>query len=56
MMIIKSLKILLYATFGSLVIALGLYFDNSSNKNDIASESLVPSFSEMLEKIAYIML
>lgn len=54
MMIIKNLKILLFVTFGSFVIALGLYFDDSSNKNDIASESLVPSFSEMLEKIAYI--
>jgi hypothetical protein len=53
-MIIKNLKILLFITFISLVIALGLFFNNSSNKDDIASESLVPSFNDMLEKIAYI--
>ena len=34
--------------------ALGLFFDNSSNKDDIASENLVPSFNDMLDKISYI--
>ena len=34
--------------------ALGLFFNNSSNKDDIASENLVPSFNDMLDKISYI--
>ena len=36
-MIIKNLKILLFVTFGSFVIALGLHFNDSSDKNDIAA-------------------
>jgi hypothetical protein len=53
-MIIKNLKILIFMTFCSLVIALGLYFDGSSLKKNVAAKNLVPSFNEMLEKIAYI--
>ena len=53
-MIIKNLKILIFITFCSLVIALGLYFDGSSLKKNVAAKNLVPSFNEMLEKISYI--
>ena len=53
-MIIKNLKILLTLSLGFLVISLGMYFDDNSSKNNLPSESLMPSFDEILKEIAYI--
>ena len=53
-MIIKNLKILLLISFGSLVLASGMYFDDQSSGSELPSESLVPSFETLLQEIAYI--
>jgi len=54
-MILKNLKILLTLSLGFLVIAVGMYFDDKSGKNaELPSESLIPTFDEILKEIAYI--
>ncbi len=53
-MMIKNLKILLSISLGFLVISLGMYFDDNSSKNNLPSESLIPTFDDILKQIAYI--
>ena len=53
-MMIKNLKILLMISLGFLVISLGMYFDDNSSKNNLPSESLIPTFDDILKQIAYI--
>ena len=53
-MILKNLKILILVSLGSLIIASGIYYDSNNQKNEISAQNLVPSFSELLEKITYI--
>lgn len=53
-MIIKNLKILLLISFGSLVLASGMYFDEQSSESELPSESLIPTFESILQEIAYI--
>ena len=53
-MILKNLKMLILISLGTLIIASGIYFDSNTQKNEISAQSLVPSFSELLEKITYI--
>jgi hypothetical protein len=51
MMLIKNIKILLALTAGSLVIALGMYFDGKSNNSNSEQEALMPNFDEILSQI-----
>ncbi len=53
-MMIKNLKILLAISLGFLVISLGMYFDDNSSKSNLPSESLIPTFDDILKQIAYI--
>ena len=53
-MILKNLKKLILISFGSLIIASGIYYDSNIQKKEISVQSLVPSFDELLGKIAYI--
>ena len=51
MTLIKNIKILLALTAGSLVIALGMYFDGKSNNSNSEQEALMPNFDEILSQI-----
>jgi hypothetical protein len=51
MTLIKNIKILLALTTGSLVIALGMYFDGKSNNSNSEQEALMPNFDEILSQI-----
>ena len=53
-MYIKNLKILVLLSFGFLIIALGMYFDDKNISNKSSSEVLFPSFDDVLPEIAYI--
>ena len=53
-MILKNLKKLILISFGSLIIASGIYYDSNIQKKEISVQSLVPSFDELLGKITYI--
>ena len=53
-MILKNLKKLILISFGSMIIASGIYYDSNIQKKEISVQSLVPSFDELLGKIAYI--
>ncbi len=53
-MILKNLKKLILISFGSLIIASGIYYDSNIQKKEISVQSLVPSFDELLGKISYI--
>ena len=51
MILIKNIKILLALTVGSLVLALGLYFDGKSNNSNFEQEALMPNFDDILSQI-----
>lgn len=42
-MILKNLKKLILISFGSLIIASGIYYDSNIQKKEISVQSLVPS-------------
>jgi len=52
--LLKQLKILLAISLGTLVIAVGMFFDNNKSNNISESSPLIENFDEILANLNYI--